>query len=764
MECQKIDIASVETNHLNGFSAVADPFSLKELSPVGPVVENLENKSDKETSVQSDIPTLLQVFKNVYDQRIASIENNADFDRNRKNEEKVTVLEQYIQHVLEQNDTFVSTMLELETEAQQRVKQMEKRLKSSAKTTMMSCVTFCEVTPEQVFGPVQSISNVYVSESPQSENDSAEGTKKGLSSDISSQENTDSNTSSPYMVHPVRAPLSNANSNCHSCSEGSCIELFERGKRIRFLESQLSELRHQLSMKEAECECHLWKLEMLMQHNKNRQIFPPDLPSSGTSLPKCISLPDIGNIYSFTNVVRKSYSYSTFGVAPPTNEPSQMERKNCDKPVCNDDDISETRRCNSTDKNSEHVPCVRKGQSEPHLFMFGDNIYVYRPCEPIKKASNIALHDDYEMSLPPCESIDLKFPTEESRTNVCDWATLNKTESFGAPQHSYYKDEDSSSSCTCSDPEIETLNKEMFAQFFGEKVSSSVQTDDKVTYSIGLQAAIKQDDNPNTFCSSSDPNINSIGRKAFEELLKSDASCVEMNNKPAVQSIGLQADISPVKVEDKIENGSYKMDVPKMMSAIQTLKESLTRAEDKAQAKEMLVTQLQEHLTSAVKEVELKDTALNNLEKKLDLSRQECASLRQQISDLNLEIHRVLKDLEDMQMMNDNLCLKLDAKEEKIQEILIEQKELQDQKRALLTRLDAQEDELENTKKELQTFKNKADSCSLQVEQQNQIIRNLQEALVQSKRAFDAVHQKAPLLHAVSNESKNSSRSSVMDI
>ncbi|GBN52855.1 hypothetical protein AVEN_155156-1 [Araneus ventricosus] len=184
----------------------------------------------------------------------------------------------------------------------------------------------------------------------------------------------------------------------------------------------------------------------------------------------------------------------------------------------------------------------------------------------------------------------------------------------------------------------------------------------------------------------------------------------------------------------------------------------------KAQAKEILVTQLQDHLTSAVKEVELKDTALSNLEKKLDLSRNECVSLKQQISDLNLEIQGVLKDLEDMQMMNDNLCLKIDAKEEKIQEILTEQKVLQEQKRALLTRLDAQEDELENTKKELETVRNKAESCSLQVEQQSQIIRNLQEALVQSKRAFDAVHQKTPLLHAISNESKNSSRSSVMDI
>ncbi|CAL1298665.1 unnamed protein product [Larinioides sclopetarius] len=558
----------------------------------------------------------------------------------------------------------------------------------------------------------------YVSESPQSEYDSVEGTKKGLSSDISSQETTDSNTSSPYMVHPVRVPFSDANSNCHSCSDSSHNELFplkllERDKKIRFLESQLSELRHQLSMKEAECECHLWKLEMLMQQNKqNRQSFPPDLPSSGTSLPKCISLPDIGNIYSFTNVVRKSYSYCTFGVSPPANEPSQIERKNCGKPNCHDD-ISETQKRKSANKKSEPVPCIRKGQSEPHLFMFGDNIYVYRPCEPIKKASNIALHDDYEMSLPPCESIDLKFPTEESRTN----------------------DDDSSSSCTCSDPEIENFNKEMFAQLFGEKVSSSVQTDDKVTYSIGLQAAIKRDGDSNISCSCSDPGVNCIDRKVFEELLISDIPPVEIN-KAALHSVGLQVDITSMKVQDKMENGSFQMDIPKMISAMQTLKENLTKAEDKAQAKEMLVTQLQDHLTSAVKEVELKDTALSNLEKKLDLSRNECASFKQQISDLNLEIQGILKDLEDMQMMNDNLCLKIDAKEEKIQEILTEQKVLQEQKRALLTR----------------------------VEQQSQIIRNLQEALVQSKRAFDAVHQKTPLLHAISNESKNSSRSSVMDI
>ncbi|GFT76525.1 uncharacterized protein NPIL_534721 [Nephila pilipes] len=810
MDCQKIEITPVEANHLNGFSAFTDSHSFKEVSPVGPVVENVEDNIDKVFSVQSDIPTLVQVFKSVYDQRLASIENNADLDRNEKNEEKIAVLQQYLQHLQEQNDTFVSTMLELEGEAQQRVKQMEKRLKSSARTTMeavinvhecekemrrlveerlyieslyndsqqhlstfkeengflrdqncnlshdvqallhiinharstghweMNCVTFCEVTPEQVFGPVQSISNLYTSEPLQLDFETFENEKKILGSDISSQEATDSSMSSPYTIHPARGQLSDANLNGHSHRNDSHNELLEKNEKINFLESQLSELRHQLSIKDAECECHLWKLEMLMQQNRNRvQMFPTDLPSSGTSLPKCISLPDIGNIYSFTNVVRKSYSYNTLRITVPVKELLQMKNNNYIKPKFNDSDLSEIQLCKLTNKKPQPIPSVRRGQSEPHLFMFGDHIYVYRPCEPIKRASHIALNDGYEMSLPPCESIDLKFPTEESRTIVSNWTSANKNGSYDAARCSYLK-HDSSSSCTCSDPEIDNLNREMFAQLFLRKVCSSVQTEEKVTYSIGLQAAIKRDGDLNSLSSCSDPGVDCIDKKIFEELRKSDFSSVEMNE--------------------------TAIDIPKVITAMQNLKENLTKAEDKAEAKEILISQLQGHLTSAVKEVELKDTALSNLEKKLDQSRIECGNLRQQICDLNSEIHHILKDVEDMQMLNDNLCLKIDAKEERIQEILNEQKVLQEQKRTLLTRLDAQEDELECTKKELENMKNKIESCSLQMEQQSKIIRNLQDALVQSKRAFDAVHQKAPLLHTMSSDSKNLSKNSIVDI
>lgn len=51
----------------------------------------------------------------------------------------------------------------------------------------------------------------------------------------------------------------------------NCVFNFKvnnKDKRIAFLESQLSELGHRLTLKDAECECHLWKLEMLMQQNR----------------------------------------------------------------------------------------------------------------------------------------------------------------------------------------------------------------------------------------------------------------------------------------------------------------------------------------------------------------------------------------------------------------------------------------------------------------------------------------------------------------
>lgn len=51
----------------------------------------------------------------------------------------------------------------------------------------------------------------------------------------------------------------------------------------------------------------------------------------------------------------------------------------------------------------------------------------------------------------------------------------------------------------------------------------------------------------------------------------------------------------------------------------------------------------------------MKDKALNNVEKKLDLSRNECATLKENISSLNTKIQQFSKDMEDFQKINQSL-------------------------------------------------------------------------------------------------------------
>lgn len=57
----------------------------------------------------------------------------------------------------------------------------------------------------------------------------------------------------------------------------------------------------------------------------------------------------------------------------------------------------------------------------------------------------------------------------------------------------------------------------------------------------------------------------------------------------------------------------------------------------------------------------MKDKALSNVEKKLELSRTECSGLKEKISSLNSENEQILKDIDNLQMLNDNLELKVSS-------------------------------------------------------------------------------------------------------
>lgn len=185
---------------------------------------------------------------------------------------------------------------------------------------------------------------------------------------------------------------------------------------------------------------------LILFQNKT-QAYHCVSPSNDTSIQKCISLPDIGNIYSYTKVLRRSHSCRTSGYQ--ANLPSRPIKKNkshrktvCGEKTCNPDigEKSESRLCKYSNVKHDQALGVHKAQSEPYLFMFGDNVYVYRPCEPIKKASNVALCNDYQLSLPPCQSIDLKFPVDESNLKICEWDLVHKNSMpYCVPDSPYHK-------------------------------------------------------------------------------------------------------------------------------------------------------------------------------------------------------------------------------------------------------------------------------------------------------------------------------------
>lgn len=51
----------------------------------------------------------------------------------------------------------------------------------------------------------------------------------------------------------------------------------------------------------------------------------------------------------------------------------------------------------------------------------------------------------------------------------------------------------------------------------------------------------------------------------------------------------------------------------------------------------------------------MKDMALNNVEKKLEMSRNECGSLKENVSSLNAKIQQFSENMEALQKINEDL-------------------------------------------------------------------------------------------------------------
>ncbi|KFM64255.1 hypothetical protein X975_15720, partial [Stegodyphus mimosarum] len=142
--------SSAKISLLNGINEISKSASSENLENDNPEIDCLQNVTSddaNDTYMQSEISTLVEIFRNVTQQRILDVENSK-LDLSKKNEEKLKILETYLDQLHEQNGILVSAMVELEKEAEQRVRQMEKRLKSSAKSTMEAVINVHECEKE----------------------------------------------------------------------------------------------------------------------------------------------------------------------------------------------------------------------------------------------------------------------------------------------------------------------------------------------------------------------------------------------------------------------------------------------------------------------------------------------------------------------------------------------------------------------------------------------------------------------------------------
>ncbi|XP_015909477.1 uncharacterized protein [Parasteatoda tepidariorum] len=562
-------------------------------------------------------------------------------------------------------------MIELEKEAQQRVKQMEKRLKNSAKTTMEAVINMHEyekeikrLVEERIY-----IESVYKDSQ---QHLTALKVENGFLRDQNSNLNHDVQALL-HVIHHARS-TGHWEMDCVTFCEVTPEQVFGPVQSISHndgtdTDSQL----YNRDSKKMSTNSDIFSQDTASiytsspHHSRVRSkgkanLSPVHLLSS--CLPRCASLPEIGNIYNFNQAVHKSNSYDTNGNKRLLGFKSSKHKRIGARNAIQTPELLKDVSCV---ENLEERLCNRKGQSEPHLFMFDGNIYKYTPCEPIKKASSNALCENYQSSLPPYQSIDLKFPTEGSTLKVNIWNKLKSGSYLDDQENSYLKDNSTDSSCSCSESEITGLNQQM-CRLFGEQCNMCVHSENKVSkFSVGLQAEADRTTQGTQFILNDIPNI-----------------------------------LDECPGRDVVER-----------SLIQNLKEDLNKAIIRIEEKSVLLDQLQNHVDSVMKQVELKDTALENLERKLQNSRQECSVFEKKLDDLSSTMQVTIKNYEES-------CIEIEK-------------------------------------------------LKLQVEQQSYIIRNLQDALVQSKRAFDAAHLKVTSPQGLNSETvktKNhqTSKSAIVDI
>lgn len=736
-----------------------------------------------------DITDIKNSFMEVYRMRMSEVECSTVLNKEEQNEKMLHILKAYIGQLEEQNDVLMSTVIELEKETQQRVKQMEKRLKSTAKSTMeavinlheceelirslvtqrlhiesvlynvqkqvsllkvennflrdqnfnlnhdiqallhiihrarstgnweMDCMMFCEVTPEQVFGPIQSMSPMYCDSSCLSH--LKESNTKKLS-DLNA--------------------LSTSGSDLTEFRNHHCVEAWNHKDQSLKIKPVDQHNEHVIGRTDG---IHVAPQQTLVYYNDCVK------PRGG-------SLPSLDNIVLCNNTLQRSCSSKVDGICEkPDCSLSRLEYLNHVKRK--DNGSQRKRKEKQSLKQSVHKSesnlYFRQAYSEPLLFMYGDGVYVYKPCEAVQKNNCVPPAENLINSLP-YQSIDLTLPVEEVNDHdlsACDWDHAHRLQklSICADSFSLPYDKDKVLNCCCSSVDFEEMHSSKDFSPSDIHILTKVQ-DVCSTYDPDKCTNMSETSSKYNRCTechrSNDYNSSFESKRNDETKYVSVSQYSQTYQVSSHLSIGTQTVANDENSNCLVQGSENNCagDVTEIQKSVKLLKQNLLKAEDTVHAKEILIEQLQNHLQTAFKEIEMKDKALENVEKKLDMSRKEKASLENKISNLEEETEKLSTALKEAKALSDSILSEVESKNEEMKELHQQEQVLQNQKRTLMIQLDTRFDELDAAKTEILEVKDELKHCKTQIAQQTHIIQNLQEALVKSKRALDEYVIKSP--------------------
>ncbi|XP_064466841.1 uncharacterized protein LOC135377985 isoform X2 [Ornithodoros turicata] len=603
----------------------------------------------------------------------------------------------------------------------------------------MECVTFCEIIPEDVYGPVCGMSFKHSHDSSDWA-DMVNGSTKPESPQYTTSENGSLShclPSEPWMqpseLHTF-FEVQRLERKLVECQ----LEILEKDKIIADLEGQITSLNYEVTVKDADCEEHLSDLYWYQAMSKGtftcprssmlslRNYSTPDQPLKRPHLVHTSTQAD------FSSAPKDQLCFTPYAESCPSLHTTRWDDSlhhfnHLRKPRvnCTLDNAEHTTAAltSSTSKHCQHTVCCASANSpvcgaEPSIRSEALSSCAAEACVPrLKPTQNSHVQSKERQTLDAATQTQKTFQQCKPANGVADSGTaqrLQVTLKQSPPQLP-----PPTPVVAYEAPVLPTAPK-LEPDSFSNAMQNSVchPTHQNAGDSCQawpsngtLECGVLQDVHEDV------PHGPSGGRsfQAMQHLLRTDShSQTECSN----VAMAVQTDFKLEETAKGVKN-----------QEVESLKERLAQMEERVSSKDILLSQLHTHLETACKEVELKDKALENVERKLNVSRQQCDTFKNDVLMLNHKAKELEENLKEVVKQKHDM-------EDAIQTMKVTEHKLHEQKRSLLIQLDSAAEESVKYKEEAQLLRKELALKEIEVKHQFKTISNLQEALLDSKNAL----------------------------